>query len=76
MPITKMFNKLLIFMKLYQHAQNKAISSIFYGDIADIKMLPFDWLRTFSPISQETDFPQIWDLCRDTENNIHFHYIT
>ena len=35
-----------------------------------------DWLRTFWPISQEPEFSQIWDLCRNTANNINFHYRT
>ena len=33
-----------------------------------------DWLRTFWPISQETEFFQKSDLCRNTANNINFHY--
>ena len=35
-----------------------------------------DHFRTFWPISQEHKFSQIWDLCRDTGNNINFHYRT
>ena len=35
-----------------------------------------DWLRTFWPISQEPEFSQIWDLCRNTANDINLHYIT
>ena len=35
-----------------------------------------DWLRTFWPISQEPEFSQIWDLCRNTGNIINFHYRT
>ena len=38
------------------------------------KILQSDWLRTFWPISQEQKFPRIWDLCRNTANNINFHY--
>ena len=29
---------------------------------------------TFRPISHETKFFQIWDLCRNYANNINFHY--
>lgn len=25
-------------------------------------------------MSQETDFPEIWNLCSNVANNIHFHY--
>ena len=35
-----------------------------------------DWLRTFWPISQEPEFSQIWDLCRNTANITNFHYRT
>ena len=34
----------------------------------DEKILQFNWLRTFWPISQEQKFSQIWDLCRNTAN--------
>ena len=27
-------------------------------------------------MSHEKNFLQMWDLCRNTENNIHFHYRT
>ena len=37
---------------------------------------PAIWLRTFRSISQEADFSQIWDLCRNAANNINFHYRT
>ena len=39
-------------------------------------MLQSDWLRKFWPISQEPEFSQIWDLCRNIANNINFHYRT
>ena len=39
-----------------------------------LKILQSDWLRTFWPISQEPEFSQMWDLCRNTANNINFHY--
>ena len=35
-----------------------------------------DWLGAFWPISQEQDFFKIWDLCRNTASNKHFHYRT
>ena len=58
-------------MNLYQHAKNEAISSICSGEMADLKMLQSDQLRAFWPISQKQDFPQIYDLCRNTANNIN-----
>ena len=39
-------------------------------------MLQSDWLRAFWPSSPELDFPQIWDLCRNTANSMNFHYRT
>ena len=38
-PTQKIFNKLLIFMLLYQHAKNQTISLFYSGDIADVKMM-------------------------------------
>ena len=51
----------------------QAISLICSGDIVDLKILQCNWLKTFWPISQEQEFSQIWDLCRNT-TNINFHY--
>ena len=42
----------------------------------DLKILQSNWLRAFWPISWEMAFSQIWDLCRNTANNISFHYKT
>ena len=36
----------------------------FPGNITDLKILQSDWPTAFWPISQETDFFQIWDLCK------------
>ena len=35
-----------------------------------------DWLITFWSISQKPEFSPIWDLSRNTANNINFHYRT
>ena len=43
----KYFHQLLIYVNLYQHAKNPAISFIYSGDIVDLKILQSDWLRTF-----------------------------
>ena len=60
----------------YQHAKNQAISSFCSRDKVDLKILQSDWPTRFCPISQEPNFSQIWDLCRDTENSKFFHYRT
>ena len=52
-PLLKVFDQLLIYVDLYQHVKNKAISLICSGDMVDKKILQSDWLRTFWPISQE-----------------------
>ena len=72
-PTQKPFDQLLIYVNLYQHAKNQAISLSCSGDMFDWKILQFDWLKTFWPISHELKFSQIWNLCRNTENNINFH---
>ena len=72
-PHQKLFNQLLIFVNLYQHAKNEAASLICSGEMLDLKILLSEWLRGFRPISHK-DFFQIKDLCRKTTNNINFHY--
>ena len=37
-------------------------------DIDDQIILQSDWMRAFSPITCEPEFPQIWGLCKKTEN--------
>ena len=59
MPNQKLFNQLLIFVNLYQHAQNEAVSSICLGEIVNLETLQSDWLTAFSPVSQEQGFPKI-----------------
>ena len=39
-----------------------------------LKILQSDWPRAFSPMSQEPDFSQIWNLSKNIANNINFHY--
>ena len=72
----KLFNQLLIFASLYQHAKNEVVSPICSGQIVHLKIKLSDWLRAFWPIYQEQDFFQIQDLCRNTANSKHFHYRT
>ena len=68
MSTQKKFDQVLIYVNLYQHAKNQAIYMV------DWKILQSGWLRTFWSISQEQKFSQIWDLFRNTANNISFHY--
>ena len=66
-PTSKFFDQLLIYVNLCQHVKNQAI--LFVLEISLIKE-PCN-LRTFWPISQKQ---KLWDLCRNTANNTHFHY--
>ena len=59
MPCQELFNQLLIFVNLYQHAKTEAVSSICSGEMLDLKISQLEWLRTFWPISQEQHFSQI-----------------
>ena len=43
-------------------------------DIVDLKIVQSDWPRAFWPISQEADFSQVWDLCKNTTNKMNFLY--
>ena len=56
---------------MYKHAKNQAVSLFCYRDIGDLKILQSDWPRRFWPISRESDFSQVWDLCKNTTNNIN-----
>ena len=66
---TPIFDQNVIFLNFYQHAKNQALSSVCSTIIVDLKSLQSDWLRALRPISQEKDFSQIWDMCRNTANN-------
>ena len=61
-------------MNLHQDAKNQAFLSICSRDLVDLKILQSDWPRAFWPISQEPDYPQTWNLCKDTANKINFYY--
>ena len=54
--------------------RNEAVALNYSGGIDDLKILQSDWLRAFWPISQEKDFSQTLDLCRNIANNTNFHY--
>ena len=76
MPLPIFFNQLLISMNLYQHGKNQTSVSICFRYVVDLsdEILQSDWPRAFWPISQEPDFCQIWDFCKNTANDINFHY--
>ena len=59
-------------MNLHQYEKNQAFSSFCSRDIVNIKIMQSDWSRAFWPISHETDFFQVWDLCKNTANIIKF----
>ena len=73
-PDPKIFDQLLFFVKLYQHAKNKAVSLIYSGEIVDLKILQSDWLREFWPIYLEQNLSEIYDL--NSANDISLHYRT
>ena len=54
-----MLDQFLIFVNLYQHAKNEAVSSICSREIVDLKIPQSDWLTAFWSTSQEQHFPQI-----------------
>ena len=56
-------------MNLYQYAKNQVFLSFFSRDIADLKILEYDWLRAFWRISQQPNFSQIWYLSKNTAIN-------
>ena len=60
MPNQKMFDQLLIFVNLYQHAKNYTVSSICVGEMVDFN--PGIWLAEtiLAYISGTRFFPNIW----------------
>ena len=54
MPNQQIFDQLLIFVNLYQHAKNEVVSAICSGEIVDLQFLQSDWLKML--IFQEQDF--------------------
>ena len=69
-PIKIFFNQLLIVLNLYP-AKKWGFFIILFQ-----RFLQSDWLRAFWPVSQESDFSQVWDLCNNTANNKNFLYRT
>ena len=75
MPTQKTFDQLLIFVNLYQHAKNQAIS-LFILEIWLIEKSRnlIGWEHV-NPYLRNKDFPK-YGICAETENNINFHYRT
>ena len=73
---TNFFDQPLIFVNLHQNAKNEVVFLNCSGETVDLKILQSDWLRAFWSISQGEKNYQIHDLCRNTANNINFHYRT
>ena len=44
---------------MYQHVKNMVVSSIYSGEIVDLKILQSDWPRAFWITHQEQDFQNI-----------------
>ena len=70
MPKQKLFDELLIFVNLYQHAKN-IILLICSEKIVDLKILQSNWLTELLPISQEQDFSQ-YSVCPVKQQTIKY----
>ena len=72
----KFFVQFFIFVNLYQHSKNEAVSLIYFGEMVVLEILQSDWLGELWSVYQEQDFSKTQDLCRNTANNMNFHYRT
>ena len=70
MPYYKLTNHLLQFLNLYLHAKNQIYSFAFSWDIANLRILWFDWLWAFWLIIRELELSHIWDLPIFVNKNI------
>ena len=52
--------------------QKMTFSSLSSRATVNLKILQADWPRAFWPITQEPDFSQVWDVCKNTAVNINF----
>ena len=66
MPNQTIFDKILIFVNLYQHAKNEAISSICSGEMVDLKILQSDWLSILAYYLRKKIFPN-YKICAGTQ---------
>ena len=56
MPTKQFFDQPLVYVNLYQHAKNQAISLICFGNIVDKKILQSDLLSTFWTGTKHSSF--------------------
>ena len=70
----QIFLQLLVFVNLYQHAKNEAVSLICSEEKDDLKILQSYWLRVFWPISQNNIFPK-YRICVGTQKVIQIFII-
>ena len=66
-------NQLLSSSNLYQHVQDYDDWPNCSWDIAHLRILQSIWLRSYLLITQEPEFSQIHNLCRQKANNMKFH---
>ena len=60
------FQSTSTFYKYVSTCKKSGFSSFCSRDIVDLKILLSDWPRAFWFISQELEFSQIWNLCKNT----------
>ena len=55
------------------HVKNRSDPVTPTEDICDKRTLQSNWLKAFPAITQEQEFPQIWDLYSKIDNNVNFY---
>ena len=61
------FNQHLIFENLYRHTKNEAVSSIYSGEVVDLKILESDCMRPIWPISLRNNILPKYGICVGTQ---------
>ena len=72
--LPKWYYQLVEDFDVYLHAKNKLHHSLLSWKITFYRILQFDWLTAFWPITREPEFCQIWDWWWNINNNIGFHF--
>ena len=67
------FQSIFSFHEFVSTSKKSCISSFSSTDTFDLKIPQSNQPKVFWDISQEPDFSQIWDLCRNIANNKDFH---
>ena len=75
MPNQKKRNQLLIFVNLYQQAEKRGYFFVLFWRNSWFKN-PANWLAESILVHISGRFLPVYDLCRNTANNINFHYTT